>query len=177
MNETLYEITTELIILNNLDEFNLNGDKADDSDKSTASEKLEQIRQALDNVNMKFIDKVINIAKFIRNLESQRDALATEAKRLAERKRSFDNRIEWLKNYVKTNMEAAGTDKIKSALFTIYVGSSQPSVEVKNIDDVEEQFLKIKKEVDKTKILEQVKTTGVIPNGVDIIQGTHLVIR
>jgi len=57
------------------------------------------------------------------------------------------------------------------------VTNTQPSVEVKNIDDLDEKFLKMKLEVDKTKILEQVKSTGVVPNGVEIVQGTHLVIR
>lgn len=170
MTETLYEITKELVFLNNLDETNSSiGQEGDD--------KLEQIKQALDNLNMKFLDKVTNVVKFIKNLEAQREALASEAKRLSDRKRSFDNRIEWLKNYIKISMEATQSEKIKNALFTIYFAQSQQSVEVKDINQVEEQYLKVKVEVDKTKILEQVKSTGVIPRGVDIVQGTHLVIR
>ena len=173
MTTPLYEITRDLMILNDIDEVG-----ADTSGNSqTAEERLEAFRQALDNLNMQFLDKVTNIVKFIKNLEAQREALACEAKRLTERKRSFDSRIEWLKNYTKSAMEATKSDKIKYALFTIYVAQSQPSVEVKNIDEVDEQFLKIKMEVDKTKILEQVKATGVIPKGVEIVQGTHLVIR
>jgi phage host-nuclease inhibitor protein Gam len=57
------------------------------------------------------------------------------------------------------------------------VGKSQPSVEVVDIEKVDAQFIKIKKEVDKTKILEQMKATGVIPDGINIIHGTHLIIR
>ncbi|MBI5021742.1 MAG: siphovirus Gp157 family protein [Ignavibacteriales bacterium] len=170
MTETLYEITKDLIILNNLDE-------VDSTNGQEGNDKLEQLQQALDNLNMKFIDKVCNIVKFVKNLEAHRDALAAEAKRLAERKRSFDSRIDWLKKYVKNAMEVTQSNKIKYAFFTIYVAPSQPSVEVRNIDEVEEEFLKVKKEVDKTKIMEQVKSTGVIPSGVEIVQGTHLVIR
>ena len=170
MTETLYEITRELVILNNLDEADLtNGQEGND--------KLEQFKQALDNLNMKFIDKVCNIVKFIKNLEGHREVLATEAKRLAERKRLFDSRIDWLKNYLKKSIEATQSEKIRYSLFTIYVAPSQPSVEVRNIDEVDEEFIKIRKEVDKIKIMEQVKFTGVIPRGVDIVHGTHLVIR
>jgi phage host-nuclease inhibitor protein Gam len=170
MNETLYEITRDLVVLKDFDVL-------DPTIGEPEEYRLEELRQALDNLNMKFVDKVINIVKFVKNLEAQRDAVACEAKRLSDRKKAMDNRIDWLKNYVKTAMQATQSEKIKYALFTIYVGQSQPSVEVLNIDEVEEQFIKIKKEVDKTKILEQVKSTGVIPAGVNIVQGTHLVIR
>jgi len=170
MNETLYEITRDLILLKDLDVLEPTNGEPEEN-------RLEQLRQALDNLNMKFIDKVTNIVKFVKNLEAQRDAVACEAKRLSDRKKAIDNRIDWLKNYVKTAMQATQSEKIKYALFTIYVGQSQPSVEVLNIDEVEEQFIRIKKEVDKTKILEQVKSTGVIPAGVNIVQGAHLVIR
>ncbi len=167
MSDTLYEITRELVLLENYEEpQELNGE-----------DKLELFRQALDNLNMKFLDKVTNIIKFIKNLESYRDAVASEAKRLSDRKRSFDNRIDWLKNYTKSCMEATQSEKIKYSLFTISVGKSQPSVEIVDIEKVDAQFIKIKKEVDKTKIIEQVKATGVIPDGVNIVQGTHLIIR
>lgn len=170
MNETLYEITRELVLLKDFDALEPTNSEPEEN-------RLEQLRYALDNLNMKFVDKVTNIVKFVKNLEAQRDAVASEVKRLSDRKKAIDNRIDWLKNYVKTAMQATQSEKIKYALFTIYVGQSQPSVEVLNIDEVEEQFIKIKKEVDKTKILEQVKSTGVIPTGVNIVQGTHLVIR
>ena len=170
MNETLYEITRDLVLLKDIDVLEPTNGEPEEN-------RLEQLRQALDNLNMKFVDKVTNIVKFVKNLEAQRDAVACEAKRLSDRKKAMDNRIDWLKNYVKTAMQATQSEKIKYALFTIYVGQSQPSVEVLKIDEVEEQFIRIKKEVDKTKILEQVKSTGVIPAGVNIVQGTHLVIR
>ena len=176
MNETLYEITRDLVLLNDLDVLEpTNGTEEQEGGPEEA--RLEQIREVLDNLNMKFVDKVTNIVKFVKNLQAQRDAVACEEKRLIERKKAIDNRIDWLKGYVKSSMQAAQSDKIKYALFTIYVGQSQPSVEVLNLDEVDEQFIKIKKEVDKSKILELVKCTGVIPSGVNIVQGTHLVIR
>ena len=170
MNDTLYEITRELVLLNNYEEPEL-------PEPQNGEERLELFRQALDNLNMKFLDKVMNIVKFIKNLEYYRDAVAAEAKRLSDRKRSFESRIDWLKNYVKTTMEVTQSEKIKYSLFTISVGKSQPSVEVIDIEKVDAQFIKVKKEVDKTKILEQVKATGVIPDGVNINHGTHLIIR
>lgn len=167
MTDTLYEITRELVFLDNYEE----------PQEQNGEDRLELFRQALDNLNMKFLDKVTNIVKFIKNIEAHREAVAAEAKRLSDRKRSLDNRIEWLKNYVKSCMEATQSEKIKYSLFTISVGKSQPSVEVVDIEKVDAQFIKIKKEVDKTKILEQMKATGVIPDGVNILHGTHLIIR
>ena len=82
MNDTLYEITRELVLLNNYEEPEL-------PEPQNGEERLELFRQALDNLNMKFLDKVTNIVKFIKNLEYYRDAVAAEAKRLSDRKRSF----------------------------------------------------------------------------------------
>ena len=182
MTETLYEITRDLILLKDFDVLEPSGESAPaEGMQSSIAEseevRLEQLRRALDNLNMKFVDKVTNIAKFLKNLEMHRDALASEVKRLGERKKTIESRIDWLKNYIKTAMQATQSDKIKNAFFTIYVGQNQPSVEVLNIDEVDGQFIKTTKEVIKSKILEQVKATGVIPSGVDIVHGTHLVIR
>jgi len=170
MNETLYEITRDLFLLKDMD-----GLEPIDGDNEES--RLEQVREALDNLNMKFVDKVTNVVKFIKNLEGQRDIVAYEAKRLSDRKKTIDARIDWLKNYIKTSMEATHPDKIKSALFTVYIGRNQPSVEVLDINQIDQAFIRIKREVDKTRILEQVKSTGVVPAGVNIQQGTHLVIR
>ncbi|MGB2867708.1 MAG: siphovirus Gp157 family protein [Bacteroidota bacterium] len=170
MENTLYDITRDLVLLKDFD-------APEQADGDFNQEALDQLRQALDNLNMKFLDKVTNIVKLIKNLEVYSDALSCEAKRLVARKKAFENRVEWLKHYVKTAIEATQTDKVKYSLFTIYVGKSQPSVEVVDLNQIDEQFIRIKKEVDKTKILEQVKATGVIPAGVKIVQGTHLVIR
>jgi len=170
VNETLYEITRDLIVLKDIDGLEPVDGENDES-------RLEQLRQALDDLNMMFVDKVTNVVKFIKNLEGQRDAIAGEAKRLSDRKKTIDSRIDWLKNYIKTAMEATHPEKIKSALFTIYVGHRQLSVEVLDINVIDDGFIRIKKEVDKTRILEQVKSTGVIPAGVNVVQGSYLVIR
>jgi len=52
--------------------------------------------------------KVAGIAKLIRNLKSDRDAFYNEATRLGDKANSLDNRIKWLKNYVKNNLMAIG---------------------------------------------------------------------
>jgi hypothetical protein len=74
MSDTLYDITRELVILNNYDESEI-------TEPQAGEDRLDLLKQTLDNLNMQFLDKVTNIVKFIKNLESNRDAVSAEAKR------------------------------------------------------------------------------------------------
>lgn len=53
--------------------------------------------------------KILNIARFIKNLEAEHDAIKSEAKKLAERAKSTGNKAEWLKKYLVANVPEGET--------------------------------------------------------------------
>lgn len=61
--------------------------------------------------------KALNIGKFIKNLQSDSDQLASEIKRLQAKKKSVDNLELKLKTYLIEQLELLGIDKLGDKIF------------------------------------------------------------
>lgn len=105
----------------------------------SGAEGLEDTLEALDS---SFDDKVENCMKAYRNLIGQRDMCKTEATRLTQRAAAFEKQAETLKLYVENEMKRSGKDKIKLALFTVWLQENNPSVAVTQEDMIPDQFWK-----------------------------------
>lgn len=157
----LYELTTELVKL---------------SDDLATPEEQALAQAHWDSLQMAFEQKVETICKVIKDKEAEQEALDAEAKRLIGRARVAARSIEWLRNYLKVNMDAAGIPKIKTVLFGISLSDSGVKVVVNSISEVPKDFVKttITTVPDKEKIAEHFKATGEIVPGVTIEQGKTL---
>lgn len=139
----------------------------------------ESLKDTLDAIADAIEQKAEGIAKIIRTMDAEIDALKTEEKRLADRRKAIENRRNGLKQYLEDQMTVSGIDKVKTPTFTIAMQNNPPSVNV--LDDnaiplwfkvhVPEQW-----NVDKKSILQAIKDGQEIP-GVEIHQGRSLRIR
>lgn len=150
----LYQITNGFMALN-------------DQDDLSDEEKQElglQLCDALQN-------KSANIIAYYQNEMALLDGIDAEIKRLQEFKKATQNKVERYKNYVKSNMELLGIDKIETALGKISIAKSPISVEVVDVDKIPNQYKIIVSDVkiDKQKIKDDFKNTGEIVAGVNII--------
>lgn len=136
----------------------------------------EVIRQALEQVEGDFDKKVENIAKLIKTMQSEAKALKAEEMRLANRRKSIESHIQWLRNYTQQQMEALNKKKIKTPLFTIYTQKSHPRVNIVNEDVIPGYFKIPQIKIDSRAILEEWKMGKQIP-GVRIEQSETLQIR
>ena len=84
-------------------------------------------RTLLEGLSEAFDDKVLGIAKVIRSMDADVTAIAGEVDRLQARRRHLSGRIDWLKRYLLTEMEAVGRDKIRGSTPTVSVAKSPPS--------------------------------------------------
>lgn len=94
------------------------------------SESGEEFLAVLETLGDAIDTKVETCAKVVANLKADAAALKEEEARLAARRKSVDGNIDRLKAYMKENMTAADKQKIKTALFTIYITAGRPTVEV-----------------------------------------------
>jgi hypothetical protein len=90
----------------------------------------EIITTALAEINGSITEKAANIAGLIKNYDSDADAKRAEIKRLTDSLRVDENKSNWLKAYIKENMERLELDKIKVPLWTFSLAKNPPSVEV-----------------------------------------------
>ena len=158
----LYELTQNY---NNLLEL------ADNPDVPT-----EMLKESLNSIDDEIDTKAENIAKVIKSIESDVAGLKGEEKRLADRRKGLENRIDNLKKYIESSMRAVGKEKIRGKVFTLGIQRNAPSVDVIDEDVIPEQYFKTKKELSKKDVLVALKKGEEVP-GAAIKQTESLRIR
>ena len=123
-------------------------------------------------------EKAENIAKWIKNLEAERDVFKQEAVRLSEKSRSLDNKVSSLKRYLQDSLEVAGIDKVKGELFTVSIQNNPVSLDISKIDQIPDEFIRTPEPtVNKRELLNHIKETGEVFEGVELEQKKSLRIR
>lgn len=102
------------------------------------------VRDTMQAIEGEFEDKGKAIAMIALNIDGDLDAIQAQIDRLTERKRIINNRKESLKEYLRTNMEASGINKITHPLFTITLGKGRPVVVIDNEKDIPDDFMNTK---------------------------------
>ena len=159
----LYQITDGFMQLNDQEELT-------EEDKKQIEE---QLTKAL-------IKKSNNIVGYYEDRKSLIEAIDIQIKRLQEFKKQETNKLDRYKDYVKTNMEVLGIEKIETPLGTISLAKSPISVEIVDEEVIPEEYKEVVSsvKVDKKKIADNFKTTGEIIEGVKInTQNRYLKIK
>ena len=153
-NLSLYEITNAFPAL-------MENEEITEEDKMKIEEELTILLQ----------QKSQNIIGYTKNIELTINAMKEEEKRIADNRKSLENKLEQFKNYVKECMERNDITKIETGLGTLSIAKSPMSVEITNEDEVPSEFKQevVTVKIDKTKIKNNFKETGEIPAGVNII--------
>ena len=138
----------------------------------------ELIKQLFDELsNDKLEVKLENIMYIIKELEVSQTALKDEAKRLNEKAKVFENRALRLKEMIKNVMIVSNQDKIKTDKFSFSVRTVEKwDYDHINLFALDSDFVRVKQEIDKTKIKEFVKAGGTI-DGLRISEDTSLTVR
>lgn len=154
---TLYEITEAYLALDNL-------------------EPTEDVMHYLKALNHGFDDKVENLTYVIKNCESDIESIKNEEKRLADKRKNLENKITYYKKYLLENMKAVNKEKVKAGIFSINIQKNKPKVVVLDQNAIDENYYRIKKEIDKQKIKDDLKL-GIEVKGAELVQDEGLRIR
>ena len=121
-----------------------------------------------------------NIIGYTKNIELTIEAMKTEEKRISEQRKVLENKLDNFKQYVKECMEQNEIKKIETGLGTISIAKNPISIEIENEEEVPDEFKTTitTTKIDKTKIKDNFKETGEIPDGVKInTENTRLQIK
>lgn len=126
----------------------------------------------LDEIMMARDEKIENIALYIKNLDAEATAIREEEKALAERRRSKEQKVESLKEYLSSNLDGITfeTSKVK-----ISFRKSQ-SLNVADVEKLPVEFRKVKIEADKTAIKNALKC-GFYIEGCEIVVNSNIQIK
>jgi hypothetical protein len=132
----------------------------------------------LEMAEHKVEEKGIAVASYIKNLDAERKAIEDAKKSMADREKALERRVEWLTNYLQSNMERCGISEIKSPYFAIKLKKCPLSVNVEDENIIPSSYKKVKEtiSIDKLKIKEEILAGVVIP-GVSLKQNNRLEIK
>ena len=141
-----------------------------DLDPEVMQDTLDSIEDAIEN-------KAENIAKLVRNLESDVAAYKEEEDRLKTKRQSTENKVKWLKTYLEDNMKLTGKTKFKSGMFNFSIQKNPASVNITDEKAIPEEFLiQQPPKVNKTSLKEILKRGIEVP-GAELKQTEGLRIR
>lgn len=88
------------------------------------------ILDTLEGDSLAIQNKIEAYAYIITNMEALPNAIKDEEKRLADRRKAVEKRIENIKKWLLLNMQHAGITKIESPVFTVALQNNPPSVQI-----------------------------------------------
>lgn len=94
---------------------------------------------ALNELQMARDEKIENIAIMIKNYKAEAEAIKAEKMNLAKRQQVMENRTEWLKRYLASNLDPG--EKVSTPRASISWRKSE-TVEVEDIWKIPDQYLK-----------------------------------
>lgn len=133
---------------------------------------LEDLLQEVDEAKGGLRDKVDKIARLIRNLEADGEKVQNEERRLAKRRKSFNNNAQRLRKWVRDTMDILDVVSIKTELHTVSLGKASEKVVVEDPKKVPEEYRKKPEiQVDKAKVMKTYRDNGEIVEGCEIQEG------
>ena len=131
--------------------------------------------ELLRGVEGTFDQKAENYCKLIRNLEADAEGYKVEKDRLAKKQKQVENRIGEIKKYLQFEaskiIEAGASRKVGT--FTLSIRNNPEALEVFDVSQLDEQYLKVEIAADTAKIKEALKNGAEI-EGCRLTRGTSL---
>ena len=165
----IYELTGDFLTFSEL------------AEQGELTEEQEQmLKEALDNLKEDIKYKLEGYCKVRANFKADIEAIKAEKKRLDDKQKALEKRIESLESAMKMAILAVKPDepKIKTPLFSLSVRTNPEKVvmDVEDINLIPEAYLKFKEpEPDKTKLKEDIQA-GKDLSGIAHLERTQSVI-
>lgn len=137
------------------------------------------IADTLEGESGDLIEKGKNVAAVFRNLESDAKQIKEAEQQLAERRKAIEKRAESLKQYLKTNMELSGIQKIECPWFVITLAQNPEAVTVDDETMIPRDYFKeipASYQLDKSLVKQAIKDGFEVP-GAHLSRGSSLRIK
>lgn len=134
----------------------------------------EEALKKLDEVGEARETKIDNICFYIKNLKAEREAVKKYEKDFADKGKALDRKIDRIKSYLEQGLNG---EKFKSIANNIYYNhSTSVEVDVDNLDNFDEKYLRRTVELNKT-ALKEALDNGEAFEGIRLVEKKSMVIR
>lgn len=129
--------------------------------------------ELLDSLNMALNEKRENIALYIKNMIADSKAIDEEIKNLTARKRSINNKVDWLKQYLANDLQGS---KFETAKVVVSFRKSK-SIDIQPNANIPDEFLIIQEPKPDKAGLKKAIQAGAVINGVSIVEKSNISIK
>lgn len=150
--------------------------EAFDNDEITMEE-LERLLESVDESKDDLRVKFDNICRLLRNADGEIEKFRTEERRLSARRKAAENKKERVRDWLKSTMDVLMVEEVKTNLFHIQLVEQGNRVIVVNEDQVPEEFMRVTRAPDLTKIQKAYKQDGEVVAGCDVVAQKAMRIR
>ena len=141
---------------------------------------IEAVNDTLESLTGELEDKAVNVAKFIRNMETTANAIKKAEVDMAKRRKSLETRVQWLEDYLKSSMEATGITKIECPYFKLSIAKNPPALDLFDSQAVPDQYKHTEtvttEQIDRAAI-KAALSSGQTIDGARLVNGSRLVIK
>ena len=123
-------------------------------------------------INAEIDDKIQSVVMAMRNLQGEAELCKSESDRFLARKKSCDNQVFRMKDYIRFEMEKAGRTKSKG-LFSVSIGKPSQKLAITNEEAIDARFLSTKIIINNADIKAAIKN-GETVEGAEIIDGDKI---
>lgn len=131
----------------------------------------------LNQINDTLEAKAENYAKYISNVKADISGIDAEIKRLSDRKKSMQNKVDYLKKNLQDTMTATGKTKFKTDLFSFSVVRNGGKDPINFTGDVPRKYCKVEYTPDKELIRSALESGKKLKFAEIGERGEHLNIR
>ena len=134
--------------------------------------------EVLKDIEMEFDAKVLALANYVSEIEEKAEALKHKISALKTRLSAYDNKASSIRDYIKSNMEAADKPKIEGLDYVVSVARNPVSLVITDEEKLPSSYISYKQErvIDKAAIKNDLKD-GLFLDGAMLIQNTSLRIK
>lgn len=140
-------------------------------------EELEKLLDAVDESKDDLRVKVDNICRLLRSVEGEIEKFKNEERRLGAIRKARENKKERVRDWLKSTMDLLNVEQIKTNIFQVQLVEQGNRVVVVNEGAVPEEFMRVKRSPDLTKIQKAYTQDGEVVAGCDVVKTKALRIR
>jgi hypothetical protein len=137
------------------------------------------VADTMEAIEGDFKDKAQAVVAASMNISADIAAIDAQIKRLQDKKKSIQSRVDWLRNYLKRNMDATGITKISCPLFSATLAAPGKKVEITDETKIPDKYVRVKTVVDPDipAILMALKEGADIPGAMLVDSERRLIIK
>ncbi|WP_299032402.1 siphovirus Gp157 family protein [uncultured Anaerococcus sp.] len=135
-----------------------------------------EFEKALKVIDDAFDLKAENLAKLIRSIKGDIEAVKLEEKRLQAKRKTYENKIKRIEEYLFNNLQMTDKKKVQTPLFTIAIQKNPAKLVVKNEEKIPDKYFKTIRQLDKASLKEDIKE-GLEVDYAELIQTESVRIR